>query len=337
MAFTVKIQRNDSEVIKVDKEISDLAEVQGSLKEGTSIIEPHFLLQVELATMANANYLTVAAFGRKYYVGEIVSATNQLVEVSCHVDVLESFKSYIRENKGIIHRQENNWNLYLNDGVLKTYQNPIVTTHFFPQGFSGQSYALVLSGTHGGGTYVSGGSDTEGKTTQGLAQYAQAQLGLPYWYGTYGQIATQDLLNWGRTQYASYYTATNFSSQFGLRVHDCVGLIKGYRWSATPTSTPVYDGAQDVDVDGLYSQCNIVGTIGDVAWTSIYSAMPGVCVFVPASSWGYSHVGVSMGDGTVIEARSHADGVVQRSLSVTGFRAYGIPNWLFKPYNVDEG
>ena len=31
------------------------------------------------------------------------------------------------------------------------------------------------------------------KTAKGLVEYAKAQLGLPYWYGTFGNIGTAAL------------------------------------------------------------------------------------------------------------------------------------------------
>ena len=71
------------------------------------------------------------------------------------------------------------------------------------------------------------------KTGEGLAQYALAQLGRPYWWGTFGQTASAALLAQKRAQYPEHYTADDFESQFGKRVHDCVGLIKGYLWSDT--------------------------------------------------------------------------------------------------------
>ena len=32
------------------------------------------------------------------------------------------------------------------------------------------------------------------KTGQGLVEYAKAQIGKPYWWGTFGNIATPELL-----------------------------------------------------------------------------------------------------------------------------------------------
>ena len=156
------------------------------------------------------------------------------------------------------------------------------------------------------------------KTASGLVAYCKAQLGLPYWWGTFGNIASASLLAYKRKQYPSYYTAADFASQFGKRVHDCVGLIKGYRWSDTPTSAPQYVAPQDVAVGGLYNQCAPKGGIASMP------DQPGVCVFMA----GMSHVGVYIGNGEVIEARGHAYGVVRTQLTARGWRYWGKPSWL---------
>ena len=83
------------------------------------------------------------------------------------------------------------------------------------------------------------------KTNTGLLEYAKAQVGKPYWYGCYGQTASQSLYNSKKASYPKYYTASDFTSQYGKRVHDCSGLIKGYLWSDTSTSTPTYKASQD--------------------------------------------------------------------------------------------
>lgn len=156
------------------------------------------------------------------------------------------------------------------------------------------------------------------KTASGLVAYCKAQLGLPYWWGTFGNTATESLYKYKKKQYPAYYTANDFKSQYGKRVHDCVGLIKGYRWSATPTSEPKYNASQDVAVGGLYNQCSQKGNI------STMPDQPGVCVFMS----NMSHVGVYIGDGYVIEARGHAYGVVRTKLSGRGWGKWGKPSWL---------
>lgn len=150
MAFNIVLQTTTSEKNRMDKTITDIATYSGTLRADTSIVDPVFLVECDLASVVNANYLTVQAFGRSYFINNIRSMRAGLVEFTCHCDVLSSFKAQIRQNHAIMHRSERNWNLYLNDGSLKMTQRPekIVTEHFsnelaFVNHFS---YVLVLAG-----------------------------------------------------------------------------------------------------------------------------------------------------------------------------------------------
>lgn len=156
------------------------------------------------------------------------------------------------------------------------------------------------------------------KTGQGLVEYVKAQLGKPYWWGTFGQTANAGLLAAKRQQYPSYYTAGDFPAQFGQKVHDCVGLIKGYLWCDTPDSEPIYKAAQDVAVSGLYLTCKEHGNMGTMP------ELPGVCVFFSDMS----HVGVYVGNGEVVEATGHAKGVVKTKLAGRGWALWGKPRWI---------
>ena len=156
------------------------------------------------------------------------------------------------------------------------------------------------------------------KTNTGLVEYALAQLGKPYWWGTFGQTANAGLLAAKRQQYPGYYTANDFAGQFGQKVHDCVGLIKGYLWCDTPDSEPIYKPTQDVAVSGLYMACTESGSIGTMP------DIPGVCVFMQ----NMGHVGVYIGNGEVIEAMGHAYGVVKTKLAGRGWALWGKPRWI---------
>ena len=156
------------------------------------------------------------------------------------------------------------------------------------------------------------------KTGTGLAEYALSQLGGPYWWGCFGQRADAALYARKKKQYPAYYTATDFSSQYGQKVHDCVGLIKGYLWCGSPDGSPKYKAAQDVAVEGLYRTCSRRGGI---------SALPetlGVCVFMRDMG----HVGVYIGNGEVVEAMGHAYGVVKTKVAGRGWAYWGMPEWI---------
>lgn len=158
------------------------------------------------------------------------------------------------------------------------------------------------------------------KTNTGLVEYAKAQLGKPYWYGTFGQTASASLYESKNKQYPNRYSKgnyrTGFSHQYGQRVHDCVGLIKGYLWSDTPTSTPKYNSSQDVSANGMLSVCKEKGKISTIP------EIPGVLVFLDG------HVGVYIGGGYVIEARGHDYGVVKTKLEDRPWTNWGKCPWI---------
>ena len=159
------------------------------------------------------------------------------------------------------------------------------------------------------------------KTSQGLVEYAKAQLGLPYWYGTFGNIGTAALYLAKKKQYPRYYAwegtrYDNFPSQYGKRVHDCVGLIKGYLWSDSPTAKPKYNSTQNVSANGMRAACREKGDIGTIP------DIPGVLVFMNG------HVGVYIGNGEVIEARGHEYGVVKTKLSSRPWKWWGKCPWI---------
>lgn len=144
------------------------------------------------------------------------------------------------------------------------------------------------------------------KNNIGLVEYCEAQLGRPYWFGCFGQKASEVLYDQKRRQYPRYYAATDFPSQYGMKVHDCAGLIKGYFWTDSPDDvSPRYctNGMPDWSADTLYEKCKKKSTV-----MATLPEIPGIAVFMKG------HVGVYIGDGWVIEARGHTYGVVKTRL-----------------------
>lgn len=146
MSFDIKLQTNTSEKNSLTKKLTDVKTVTGVLKDTTSIVDPVILIEMDLADAVKVNYLTISTFGRSYFVNNVKSVRQGLVEFTCHVDVLTSFADAIKKNSAIIQRQENKWNLYLNDGTFKIYQNPNVLTKAFPSGFTTQEFVLAVAG-----------------------------------------------------------------------------------------------------------------------------------------------------------------------------------------------
>lgn len=142
---------NNSDRNVVDKQLTQQFDLSILLKDSTSITDPTLIFSYtssqSIPKYKLVNYSYIPAFRRYYYVNNFRWVRDQIVELDCHVDVLMSFKSEIRANRAIILRQENEYNLYLNDGVFKVYQNPIVLTREFPAGFTSQSFVLAVAGS----------------------------------------------------------------------------------------------------------------------------------------------------------------------------------------------
>jgi len=150
MAFSITLCENLSENNRVTKSLTTIATLSGSLKENTSIINPSILIKSAMAQITQANYFLIPAFGRAYFLRDVISRTSGLVEIQGHVDVLSSFASQIKSNRAVITAQEKDWNLYLNDGTIRTYQNPLIGTLAFPNPLSSAfHYVLLVGGSQG--------------------------------------------------------------------------------------------------------------------------------------------------------------------------------------------
>ncbi|MCL2299625.1 MAG: C40 family peptidase [Firmicutes bacterium] len=162
-------------------------------------------------------------------------------------------------------------------------------------------------------------------TAAGLAAHARAQLGQIYWYGTFGQAPTSELLEEKRKQYPAYYTqarVANCKTQIGkpgARVFDCAGLVKSYWMMETPTSKPKYLARYDKSASGLKAACGEKGKIAALP------EEPGLLVFIDGT-----HVGVYIGNGRVIEARGFSHGVVETRLKERAWDSWGRLSWLEK-------
>lgn len=143
----IVIQQNASEKTQMDKAITDIITLSGYLRNESSIVNPVIRIEGNISDISLCNYFTIPEFNRSYFLTDAVSLRTGLYELHGHCDVISSFKSGIRSNTGIVRRSENNWNLYLDDGSLRVYNNPHINTKFFPSGFSGQCYVLAIAGS----------------------------------------------------------------------------------------------------------------------------------------------------------------------------------------------
>lgn len=145
--MNIQIQQTTSEKNRIGKAISTLYTASGALRDGTSILNPVIMISgANIPTLKNANYMYIPDFNRYYFITDIKSVRNGLIELSGHVDVLQTYANQIKNNTAIIKRNSNSWNLYIEDGLFKTYANPHIFTKLFPSGFKDPSFVLSVAG-----------------------------------------------------------------------------------------------------------------------------------------------------------------------------------------------
>lgn len=144
--MTIDIRYNSSEANRVNKQLLTLTRLEGTLRNNSNTTDPEILIEGNIEDIAGANYLTIYSFKRHYFITNIESIRNGLYLIRAHVDVLTTYAEAIKGNKAIIHRQANSFNMYLDDGSFKIYQNPMVDTYSFPNGFSGLMYVMPVVG-----------------------------------------------------------------------------------------------------------------------------------------------------------------------------------------------
>lgn len=156
-----------------------------------------------------------------------------------------------------------------------------------------------------------------------LIEYAQQQVGKPYWGGTYGQIATEALLNSKRNQYPSLYPDPGnppFKSQLGQKVHDCNGLMYAASVCDTPDSAPIKYPQPYYGVPTLYKHCEDAGTIKSDTELAYGE-------FVFRNNKG--HVGV-YANGYVYHAKGHKWGVVKEKYIYSQWTHHGKFKEMYK-------
>lgn len=144
MSFAIKLQRNMSPLNQMNKSCNLVATIQGTLRNESNIVDPVIL--VEQSELPYFNYMTIDEFHRSYFIREIKSVRNNLYEIYGHSDPLMSFKQDFLQNRALISRNENQYDLLLNDGVFKCRQNSRIGYISFPAGLDNFNYILLVAG-----------------------------------------------------------------------------------------------------------------------------------------------------------------------------------------------
>lgn len=145
MSFSIQLMNNRDELNKITKTPATVMTLNGTLREETDIVNPQIIIEYDGA-LTNVNYMYISTFNRYYFITGIESVKDGLWKIYAHCDVLKTYANAILGTPCVVARNENEYNLMLNDSYFKVYANPQLQVVNFPNKFSGYSYVLVMKG-----------------------------------------------------------------------------------------------------------------------------------------------------------------------------------------------
>lgn len=122
----IDLLKTKDENSKLNKSTQELARVSGTIIDGCSILTPSVRVR-NVVNIRDCNYVYIPSLKRYYFVEDLFFDSNTATVLKLKVDVLMSHKTEILNTEQIVTRQENNYNLYLNDTMYKVYNKDRIT------------------------------------------------------------------------------------------------------------------------------------------------------------------------------------------------------------------
>ena len=144
----IKLYKNISDDNVINKTLqSEITLADASIRGEVDILEPKIRIVSE-HNLALYNYCYLPDYQRYYFITYPKEVRTNVYDLEMKVDVLETYKAQFLQLAGVIGRQENIYNLYLNDDKWCVYADRQVLTRLFPSGFSetGYYYLTMLGG-----------------------------------------------------------------------------------------------------------------------------------------------------------------------------------------------
>lgn len=130
--MTIRLYKNKSDTLYINKNLELVDTITGTLRGSCSILVPNIKLEMSAEEISSFNYLYIEEFSRYYYVVSVDSLYDNLWSVGCEVDVLMTYRDQLLKQSAIIARQENLYNLYLDDDRFMINAQRMIVTKAFP-------------------------------------------------------------------------------------------------------------------------------------------------------------------------------------------------------------
>lgn len=135
---------NNSEKNKIGKTLTNDFSLSGTLRDATNIINPVIL--IEISEIGNYNYCYINNFNRYYFITDITVIRTGLFAISLMVDVLESFKSDIKNLSVILLNTQNvGSSNYLPSQVFRNNVKSKTDILNFPNGLNDSGEFILIT------------------------------------------------------------------------------------------------------------------------------------------------------------------------------------------------
>lgn len=143
----VTLYQNFSENNAIGKLITEIAEVQARLKEQVSALDIILELKTSNDILQNVNYINIPKLKRKYFVVDKDVMTNDIIVLRCHVDVLDSFLTDIKNLNVIVNKSQQlaKSDLYIDDNSYITENRLVNQIYNFPNGFNDNGEFILIT------------------------------------------------------------------------------------------------------------------------------------------------------------------------------------------------
>lgn len=142
--MNITLYVNNSEKNKIGKNLTNDFSLSGTLRDVTNIINPVIL--IELNEIGNYNYCYIPSFKRYYFITDITVIRTGLFAISLTVDVLESFKTDIKNLSVILLNTQNvGTNNYLSSQVFRNNVKSKTDIINFPNGLNDSGEFILIT------------------------------------------------------------------------------------------------------------------------------------------------------------------------------------------------
>lgn len=141
--------KTDGNVLNKDTFKLEDGEIPCTFKDDTEMVDPTLIFTPSPA-VNKCDYIWVGEPYNRYYFVKNRELSAGRVYVTCHVDVLMSFKESINNIEVIASRSSSKFDIYQIDTKMPVENFHDITTVEFPTGFGSDEWILAVTGKVGG-------------------------------------------------------------------------------------------------------------------------------------------------------------------------------------------